>query len=78
MIFVLIQTLNPSKGQLAAPYNSLRGTGPAFGWVVVAVFLFLTLGTLKAYRDDKKKREWRGRVIKMTGKKKVETSTFRP
>lgn len=42
------------------PYDSTQNTGPGFGIFVASVFLFLAIGIIKAYRDDKK---WNGRVM---------------
>ncbi len=48
-------------------HDSTEGTGPGFGWFVAAVFIFLTVGVLKAFWDDK---GWRGRAFPLKKKPK--------
>ena len=59
-VLIILQNLNPSKQRFAVPYDSTKGTGAAFGWVVAVVFFVLILGIVKAYHDDKK---WKGRAL---------------
>jgi hypothetical protein len=58
---IILQTLNPTKTELAKPHDSTIGVGPGFAWFAGAVVLVLVIGTVKAFSEDK---EWRGRVIK--------------
>jgi hypothetical protein len=54
-------------GRYLMPHDSTIGVGAGFYWFAAAVILFLVLGTLKAFWDDK---NWRGRSFKIEEKKK--------
>jgi hypothetical protein len=60
-IGIILQTLNPTKLELAKPHDSTIGVGSGFMWFAGAVVLVLVVGTVKAFSEDK---GWRGRVIK--------------
>lgn len=53
-------------GGYGRPHDSTIGVGAGFYWFAAAVLLFLVLGTLKAFWDDK---NWRGRSFKIEEKK---------
>lgn len=62
MIVILLQNLNPSKTELARPYDSTVGVGTGFYWFGLALLLFIAGGVFKAFLDDKK---WRGNFYKL-------------
>jgi hypothetical protein len=66
-LIILFQGLNPSKQRFLAPHDSTQGVGPGFYWFSAAFLLFIVLGTVKAFRDEK---PWRGRVLHQKEKKK--------
>lgn len=54
-------------GRYAVPHDSTIGVGAGFYWVAAVFLLFLLIGTLKAYYDDKK---WTGKTYFLKNKKK--------
>jgi hypothetical protein len=64
---VILQFGQRGGGHWTVPYDSTQNTGAGFGIFVAAVFLFLIIGTVKAFNDDKK---WNGRVMNRPQKKK--------
>ncbi|MBL7873316.1 MAG: hypothetical protein JNM78_16980 [Cyclobacteriaceae bacterium] len=66
-LIVFQGTLNPSKSRFASPHDSTVGVGAGFYWFAGFFLLFLTVGVLKAFWDDD---QWRGKVIRFSGKNK--------
>ena len=60
--------LNPGRGTLSSPYDSTVHVGAGFYWFSAAFLLFIVLGVLKAYLDDRK---WSGKTYNLTGKRKT-------
>jgi hypothetical protein len=54
-------------GRFAAPHDSTLGVGEWFYWFGGCFLLFILLGVIKAYWDDK---EWNGFAYRYQGKKR--------
>ena len=59
-LIIILQTLNPNRQRFAKPYDSTIGVGSGFGWFAGAILVFIVIGVIKAFWDDK---EWRGRML---------------
>lgn len=53
-------------GKFTSAWDSTQGVGPGFYWLGAGVLLFIIVGTVKAYYDDKK---WDAKVMKMMSRK---------
>lgn len=74
MILFLLQ-LNPGRQKLSLPYDSTVGVGAGFYWFSACVLIFVILGVLRTYFDDKK---WSGKTYRLDykrDKKLVKKST---
>ena len=55
-------------GKFAAPHDSTVGVGEGFYWFGGFFLLFILLGVIKAYQDDK---DWKGSAYRFQGKKNI-------
>jgi len=67
-VILLQQALNPGKLRFARPHDSTVGAGEGFYWVAGFFLLFIVIGTMKAYWDDK---DWKGSAYRFQGKKNL-------
>jgi hypothetical protein len=64
MISVITQ-YRGGGGRFATPHDSTIGVGAGFYWFAAFFLLFIVLGVLKAFWDDK---QWHGKTIRFKGK----------